>query len=260
VFGALENIGYIQHFDHWFIALRPILTTGGHGVYGAIWGALYSQAVYANSVGADPGARRNAWIGVPLVAIWHGIYNSIEFYPLALATDIVALLVAVWLFRGLVELSPYRIYPLSQAARGVRSIRRGLAFNPRSPILNRNIGLYLMHLGKYRAASEHLRLSVPRSRDPRRAQFLAAACEQTYLPSYYAKRALRIAWARLGDEQRRAYVEQLRTLVGERDGVLRAVRDFVDGAFKPRRYRSTRDIARANKIRNMARRPTDSVG
>ena len=255
VFGAVENIFYIQAYDVFFIWLRPILTTGGHAVYAAIWGALYSRYVYANSVGSDPGARRGAFLGVPLVATLHGLYNAATvFYPAALGLDLLALAIAIGLFRKLVELSPYRIFPLTQAELAVRSIRRGLVFNPKSPVLNRNIGLYLMRLGKLRAASGHLRASVPRSRDPRRAQFLAAACEQSFLPSYFAKRALRIAWARLDDGQRTAYMDQLVTLVGEDARIVGAVRAFLESAFQPRRYRNTREIARAAKVRRAERR------
>ncbi len=202
-FGAVENILYIEAYRSILMFVRPLLTTGGHAIYGAIWGAMYSQAVYANAVGRDPGAQRNSAIGVPLVALMHGVYNALTgILPLAILVNLVGLLGAVVLYRSLVELSPYRIYPLAQARRAVASIRRGLTFNPKSPLLNRNLGLYLMHLGKYRSASERLRASVPRSRDPRRAQFLAACCEFTFLPNHYARRALRIAWARLGDSQR----------------------------------------------------------
>jgi RsiW-degrading membrane proteinase PrsW (M82 family) len=254
-FGAIENIAYIMYFDHFFIALRPILTTAGHGIYAAIWGGYYAQAVYANTIGRDPGATRNALIGVPLVAVIHGIYNAATFfYPVALLVDLLTLLGAIVLYYRLVELSPYRVYPLRQARAAVESIRRGLVFNPKSALLNRNLGLYLMHLGRYRGAAQHLRASVPRSRDPRRAQFLAAACELTFLPRYYAKRAMRTAWARLTDEQRESYLAQLDRLVGDRDGVRDGVRAFLQSAFKPRTYRKTRDIAREMKVRRIERR------
>ena len=254
-FGAVENIFYIEAYRSVFMFVRPVLTTGGHAIYGAIWGGMYSQAVYANAVGRDPGARRNSAIGVPLVALMHGVYNALTgVLPLAILVDLVGLFVAVMLYRSLVELSPYRIYPLEQARRAVASIRRGLTFNPKSPLLNRNLGLYLMHLGKYRSASERLRASVPRSRDPRRAQFLAACCEFTFLPNYYARRALRIAWARLGDSQRASYMRQLRELVGETDDLVKRVNEFTQSGFKPRKLKSTREIAREHKVRRIERR------
>jgi RsiW-degrading membrane proteinase PrsW (M82 family) len=254
-FGAIENVGYIQVFDGWFLSMRPIITTGGHAVYGAIWGSMFSQAVYANTMGRDPGATRNAVLGVALVAVIHGLYNaSTPFLPVALLVDGAALLIAVALFRSLVELSPYRIYPLEQARAAVRSIRRGLAFNPKSPVLNRNIGVYLIYLGRYKAAAEHLRLSVPRSRDPRRAQFFAAVCELTLLPKVYATRGLRKAWSSLTDEQRRISMDQLRTLAAGDDELLGKVRQFIASAFAPRTYKNTRDIAREQKVRRIEAR------
>jgi len=262
-FGAVENILYIEAFRSAFMFVRPLLTTGGHAVYGAIWGGMYSQAVYANAVGRDPGAKRNSAIGVPLVALLHGTYNALTVaLPLAILVKLLGLFVAVMLYGSLVELSPYRIYPLEQARRAVASIRRGLTFNPKSPLLNRNLGLYLMHLGKYRTASEHLRASVPRSRDPRRAQFLAACCEYTFLPNHYARRALRIAWARLGDSQRTSYMRQLGELVGESDELVKRVSEFTQSAFKPRKMKSTREIAREHKVRRIEKkhaRTTDAA-
>lgn len=254
-FGAIENIVYIEHFDTFLMAIRPILTTGGHAMYGAIWGALYGQAVYANAFGDDPRARRIAFVGIPAAALIHGLYNATTFFlPIAVFVKIIGLFIAIVLFYKTVERSPYRIYPLEQARTAVGSIRRGLALNPKSPILNGNLGLYLMHLGRYRGAARHLRASVPRSRDPRRAQFLAAACELSFLPRFFARRAMRIAWARLGDEQRSAYTQQLERLVGDRDGIVEGVREFLESAFQPRKYRNTREIARENKMKRIDRR------
>lgn len=254
-FGAVENGAYFLWYPEWSIAIRPILTTPGHAIYGAIWGGLYSQAVYANLGERDTGARWNAALGAPLVAMIHGTYNAAtRFLPAAILIKVFGLIVAIILYRKLVELSPYRVYPLEQARRAVTSIRRGLFFNPWSPTLNRNIGIYLMRLGRFRSAAEHFRRSVPRSRDPRRARFLAAACETTFLPRVHADRALRVAWARLSDEQRPAVFSQLRTIVGAEHEIAQNVDEFVERAFKPRRYEKTSEIARRAKINRMERK------
>jgi hypothetical protein len=192
---------------------------------------------------------------VLLSAALHGAYNALTiFMPAALAIKIVGLAIAVRLYRSLVELSPYRVYSLSMARTAIRQLHRGLFFNPRSPLLNRNIGLYLMHVGDYQSAAKHFRASVPRSRDARRARFLAACCEQTFIPRVHATRVLRAAWSRLGDEQRTAFLRQLRELVGERDGIYERVRTFTETSFRPRRMKSTREIAREQKVRRIERR------
>ncbi|MDA3947785.1 MAG: PrsW family glutamic-type intramembrane protease [Spirochaeta sp.] len=254
-FGFIENIAYFSWYESWFLAVRPVISSGGHAIYGAIWGGLYSQAVYANRSDPDVRVRRNAVFAIASVALIHGIYNATTRY-LALATllDGLALVVAVVLFRRLVEESPYRVYPLSRSAEAIRSLRRGLFFNPRSSYLNRNIGLYLMHMGHIRSAAEHLRASVPRSRDPRRAQFLAAACESVYVPRYHAHRALRIAWARLTDGQRTTYLNQLVRLVGPDHLIVENVNDFITNAFQPRRIRRNSEIALTAKRNRWERR------
>lgn len=255
-FGTIENIGYINSFDSWFMWVRPVFNTPAHATYCAVWGAIFSRAIYANSVGADRGAPRNAWVGIPLMAIFHGLYNTTVsfFLPAGVLVTAIGLLIAIALYHTVVELSPYRTYPLSQAKTAVESLKRGLAFNRRSPILNRNMGLYLMNLGQYKAAAKHLRASVPRSKDPRRAQFLAACCEQTFLPSHFARRSLRIAWARLADAQRTKYLRQLDELVADRDGIRETVNAFIAGAFGTRNDRDTREIARDIKLRRIEKK------
>ena len=96
------------------------LSTADHGVYAPIWGAFYSQAVYANALGPDPVASRTAFIGVPLVAITRGLSNAATFfYPVALFVDVISLLVAIVLFSKTVERSPYRVFPLQEARAAV---------------------------------------------------------------------------------------------------------------------------------------------
>lgn len=255
-FGTIENISYFATFGtEWYMWLRPILNTGGHGIYCAIWAGLYSQAVYANLDGRDPVATRNALLGVPAVAGVHALWNTLAvFLPAGILIKAVAAIVAVGIYQRSVELSPYRIYPFAQAEEAIRSIKRGLVFNPKSPTLNRHIGLYLMHVGKYRSAARSLRLSMQRSRDPRRARFLAVACETTFSPRPQLRRDLRIAWSRLSDSQRRTYLRQLEELVGDRDRILETIREFSEAAFAPRRYKNTREIAREQKIKRFSRR------
>ncbi len=168
-FGAIENVLYIEHFRTAFMFVRPLLTTGGHAIYGAIWGGFYSAALYSNIHSKDPRSYRLAVGGVALVALIHGLYNaslSLSFF-LGVLTNLIALAISIRVFLALVDHSPYRLFPLSQAEKALASIRKGLYFNPKSAILNRNIGLYLMYLGSYRAAAEHLSKSVPRLYDPR---------------------------------------------------------------------------------------------
>lgn len=252
-FGVIENFDYIETYGgHWFIWLRPIISSGGHATYGAIWGGIYSQAIYANSFGDDRGASLRALIGVPLVALIHGLYNWLTWIlPLSVLLDALSVLLAIAIYRRSVELSPYRVYPLEMAKTAVDQIRRGLVYNPKSPILNRHAGLYLMHMGKYRAAAHHFKASMPRSRDSRRARFLSVCCEMTYVPRVKLMRSLRIAWSRLSDQQRRDYLVQLEKLVGDRDGIRRQLDEFLGKAFEPRKYKNSREIAYEQKLKRI---------
>ncbi len=81
-FGTIENIFYIYEYPEIFIAIRPLLTTGGHMIYGAIWGGMYSSALYSNIHSRDPQAYRVAIGGVLFVALIHGLYNSVPFFAL----------------------------------------------------------------------------------------------------------------------------------------------------------------------------------
>ncbi len=254
-FGVVENMAYFSWYQSWFLLIRPFLNTPGHAIYGALWGGIYSQAIYANRNDRDVGTIRNSAIGIVVVAVLHGVYNAVTgFLPLAVAIKVVGLVVSLVLFRKLVELSPYRVYPLSEATAAVRAIKRGLMFNHKSPYLNRNMGLYLMRRGEFRTAAEHLRASVPRTKDRRRVRFLAAACDTMYVPEYHAHRGLRIAWSRLTDDQRARFMTQLAALVGSDHPIVENVNAFITEAFKPRHYMKPEEIARNAKIKRVERR------
>jgi len=254
-FGVVENMAYFSWYPSWFLLIRPFLNTTGHAIYGALWGAIYSQAVYANRNDRDVGTIRNSAIGIMVVAVLHGVYNASTWsLAVAVAIKVIGLIIALVLFRKLVELSPYRVYPLSEATAAVRAIKRGLVFNRKSPYLNRNMGLYLMRRGEFRTAAEHLRASVPRTKDRRRVRFLAAACDTLHVPEYHAHRGLRIAWSRLTDDQRTRFMTQLSALVGSDHPIVENVNAFLSEAFKPRRHTNPEDVARNAKIKRLERR------
>ena len=156
-FAFIENIVYFDRFSDLALAVRPIISTGGHMIYGAVWGGLYSAARWSNIRDTDPGAYRVALLGVAATALIHGTYNSIVIYGwlIGAVVDGIILPVVFVLFVYLEERSPYRTFPLSQAQWAVPALERGLAFNRTSPVLNTRMGLYLMRLGRYRRAAEH---------------------------------------------------------------------------------------------------------
>ena len=255
-FATLENILYIEQYRSLFMLIRPILATGGHVVYGAIWGGFYSAALYSNIHSKDPASYRLAVGGVALVALIHGLYNaslSLSFY-LGVLIDLVALMISIKIFLRLVDHSPYRLFPLEKASEAAESIRKGLYLNPKSAILNRNMGLYLMCIGRYRAAAAHLSKAVPRLYDPRRARFFAAVCELPHVPQPHALRRLRITWSQLSDDQRRKLLRQLEQLLERDQELIQRIYDFIDSAFKPRPWKPAHELARELRLRKAERR------
>lgn len=238
VFGAIENIGYIETYGA-SAAFRPIISTGGHAIYTALTAGVFSQAVYARKETTDSYIWQRAILGILAVGLVHGLYNSVLAIRvpgvgtiLSYALDFAALGASLALFSRLVELSPYRVYPLSQSSHAIGRLKRGLDFNPGSTLLNRNLGFYLMHEGSYRSAAMHLRASIPRARDPRRARFFAAVCDMSYVPEARALRTLRSTWSSLSDEQRDNYMRQLRRLLESDPEMLDTVTDWITRNFR----------------------------
>jgi RsiW-degrading membrane proteinase PrsW (M82 family) len=255
-FATLENIFYITSYPTLYIATRPLLATGGHMLYGAVWGGLYSTAVWSNAHSDDPGSYRLAVLGVVLMAVFHGLYNSVVVFGLipGIIVDSVVLAIAVPLFLQLQLRSPYRRYPLEQAKRAIPAIERGLVFNRKSPILNRRLGLYLMRLGNYKRAAVHLSRAMPRTHDRLSTRFFAAVCEYTFTPSVHAERGLRVAWGRLPDEKRAQLLAHLERLLADDPELLEAVREFLSSAFTRRRGKQGHELAREIKLRKAEKR------
>lgn len=255
-FGAVENILYITRYPELFIAIRPLLSTGGHMLYGAVWGGLYSAAVWSNAHSDDPGSYRLAVAGVVLMAVFHGLYNSILVFGLVAGIVVKGLIlaIAVPLFLHLQIRSPYRRYPLEQARLAIPAIERGLVFNKKSPILNRRLGLYLMRLGEYKRAARHLSRAMPRTHDRLSTRFFASVCEYTFLPNVHAERGLRVAWGRLPDEKRAQLLDHLQRLLVEDPELLGIVRDFLASAFTRRPGKPGHELAREIKLRKANKR------
>ena len=256
-FATVENAMYIERYRVAFMFVRPVLSSGGHMIYGAIWGGFYSAAVYSNLFSKDQTSYRLAFAGLALGTVIHGLYNTLissVVFGLGLVLRVVTLWFSVRVFLYLVDFSPYRVFPLSAAKKAIESIRKGLHFNPRSAILNRNMGLYRMYLSEYRKARANFTKASRRLYDPRRPRFFAAVCGLSFLPRPHALREMRVIWSQLTDEQRTRLVEQLRQLLVNDDELLQQVLSFIGSAFAPREWSSPEELARELRRRKAKQR------
>lgn len=258
-FAIIENISYIQAYPEAAIALRPLLATPGHMIYGAIWGGFYSIARWSNVRGRDERSYALAIAGVLGVALVHGFYNAMVGYGylVGIMVDGVTLWAAYRLFLHLVERSPYRTYPLSQAAAASRAIERGLRFNLTSPILNRRLGIYLMHLGQYRGAAEHFSRALPRFHDRESLQFFQAVCELRHVPAVHAGPRLRRSWAAVPEERQGRLLSQLKQILSEDPLLLQEFRRVIQEAPARRSPAETHELARQLKLKRSARQQAE---
>jgi len=232
-FGFIENIMYIDRYTELFIGVRPILSTGGHMLYGAVWGGLYSAARWSNVSSRDPGAYRVAFLGLFSMACVHGLYNSVVVYGLlfGVLVDSVVLYFSFVLFMHLTKHSPYRNFPLSQAKTAIPGIRRGLFFNPKSPILNDRMATYLMHLGEHRRAIQYFYDALPRAAQKDRIRFLAAVCEFSFLKNEKGRQRIIKTWGRLSDSDRKKARSQLEKILARNKALLHNVEQVIDSPF-----------------------------
>ena len=165
-FSAVENFTYALEFGPITTVLRSISASGGHMIYGALAGFFLGGAVYANLEVEDKRAKELAFLSVFLVAVLHALYNSAlrwtssneRLEGMAIAIDLVGLILAIAAFRYMVSHSPYRVFPYSRSRDAVAAVERGLRLNPTSYVLNRRLILYKLADRDFRGALEPIRV------------------------------------------------------------------------------------------------------
>jgi len=255
-FGVIENISYINTYPELSIAIRPILTTGGHMIYAAFWGYFFSAAVYANARSRDPRSYRNAVISVFVIAVVHGIYNALISFSslfIAIMPDVIILLLSIAYFLRMVATSPYRPFPLHQAQKAVDALKTGLIFNRTSPILNRRMGIFLMRLGRYSQSAVHFARAMPRLKDRRPIRFLKSVAEYAVLRGTPGKKALRKAWSALTDKGRTRMLKELKKVLEKDPPLYKEVEQFLLSPFSERRGKDGHALARELKERKARR-------
>lgn len=265
-FAFVENVIYINIYTELFIAIRPILNTGGHMLYGAVWGGMYSAAMWSNIQSKDPGSYHVAFIGLFGMAFFHGLYNSVVIYGLVFGFIVKAIILyfAFTLFITLTKHSPYRKYALHQAKIAIPSLKRGLFFNRKSPILNSRMGTYLMYLGKYKHSIDYFNYAIPWAFNKERIRFLAGVCEYAYLNNAKGKERLRKTWGRFSDTDRKKAIKQLEMILEKDKPLYNRVVQFINSPFSINQEKQGYALAQELKRRksnkkNLRKRPIEHI-
>jgi len=159
-FACIENFMYALDYGYGNLLIRSLLTTGGHVLYGMIWGFFYGYFTY---LGARTDKGRRPWrlylMALLPAAFVHSLYNFILAFGLesaAILMDFIVLAVVIYLFKFQMKQSPYWKHSLKKYKTAIPSIKRGLVHHPDSFQLNKLVSLYYIYAGMYKKANEHL--------------------------------------------------------------------------------------------------------
>ena len=162
-FASLENLKYGSIYGVELMLKRSVLSIIGHMVYSSIWACAFSIVVYGQLKKEGKLRLKIALYAVLPAAFIHGLYNfllDLDLMELAIVLDILVLLVAIVIYRIMIEESPYKKMPMAEYKIAIRRIRRGLEVHPRSYLLNRRMAIYQLYGGNYAAALKYFKQCV----------------------------------------------------------------------------------------------------
>lgn len=190
------------------------------------------------------------------MAFVHGLYNSVVVFGwlFGVILDSVVLYFSFVLFMHLTKHSPYRNYPLRQAETAIQGIKRGLFFNPKSPILNDRMATYLMFLGEFRRAIQYFNYAIPRAAQKDRIRFLAAVCEFAFLKNEKGRQCIIKTWGRLSDNDRIKARGQLKRILAGNKALLDNVEQVIDSPFSVHRGKQGYALSKDLKARRINRK------
>ncbi len=151
-FASVENVSYGMWYGVGILLERSLLTVLGHMTYSTLWSVPYAEAVYGKKREESRIPMTSLLRYVVSAAFVHGLFNFLLYLDglaLALMLDILVLAVAVMMYATLAKQSPYKKYSLKEGDRAIARIKPGLRSNPHSYLLNKRMGIYLLHSGRY---------------------------------------------------------------------------------------------------------------
>ena len=163
-------------------------------------------------------------------AFIHGLFNfllHLSGLGLALILDGVVLAIAVGLYVTLVKESPYKKFSLKERDQAIARIKPGLRSNPESYLLNKRMGLYLLHAGNYREALLYFNRCVRVRLEISDAWFYRAVTLLLLGKQEVGRSALRRALLRATERQRSSLYRSVKTLVVD-EAVMGCLREEFD--------------------------------
>jgi hypothetical protein len=216
-FATAENIKYTFEYGLLIIPLRAALSTGGHLFYAAIWGYIYAAVVYP-SPGDNPRPElRLAFLALAPAAIIHALYNMLVLagHPGAgILVDLVALGLAVVIYRCLLRVSPYAAVRNLAPARALEQTSLALLWNPGSPCLHHRASLLRLQRAEYDQALVHLHACL--STRPGHPYYLClrGVAQLAAGQTEEGAAVIETSWPKLPKDNRRALVTNARTVLG----------------------------------------------
>ena len=162
-YASVENLLYGADYGVEVMLIRSVLAIVGHMIYSSIWGFAASAAIYARSATGGKLSYGRIFYSLIPAAFVHGLYNfllDLNHFELAMGLDVLVLIIAVIIYKAMTEESPYKKHPMAEYRKAIRRIRKGLALNPKSYLLNRRMALYMLYAGRYASALGYFRRCV----------------------------------------------------------------------------------------------------
>jgi len=205
------------------------MATLGHMIYSTLWSVPYALIVYGKKRGEAEPQIAELLRYVSPAAFIHGLFNfllHLDGLGLALILDGIVLAIAIGLYVTLAKESPYKKFTLEEGDQAIPRLKLGLRSNPESYLLNKKMGLYLLHAGKYRAAllyfNRCVRVRLARSD----AWFYRAVTLLLLDKQEVGRHALRRSLLRITERQRSSLYKWAEKPIADETAVRRLIEEF----------------------------------
>jgi RsiW-degrading membrane proteinase PrsW (M82 family) len=162
-FAFVENIQYGYEYGMTTVLVRSVLSNIGHMVYASIWGFYASIVIYNDIKRKGKTDYNTIVLSVLPAAFIHGVYNTLlewDYIFIAIILKIFLLAFTIFIYRYMVNRTPFKKFPLKDFKNAIGVIKQGLKYHPGSLILHNRIAIYYLYAGYYQKSLLHLNQSL----------------------------------------------------------------------------------------------------